>query len=56
METNQAKIGFQQISKDQGSETTINIWKFDQELSRKALAKMIIYLLILSKVKDLGTL
>lgn len=42
METSQAKIGFQQISKDQGSETTINIWKFDQELSRKTLAKMII--------------
>ncbi|XP_073016174.1 zinc finger BED domain-containing protein RICESLEEPER 2-like [Primulina eburnea] len=42
METSQAKIGFQQISNDQRSEVTLNIWKYDQELSRKALAKMII--------------
>ncbi|XP_073032144.1 zinc finger BED domain-containing protein RICESLEEPER 2-like isoform X2 [Primulina eburnea] len=39
LETKQAKIAFQNISKDQ---VTINAWRFDQEGCRKALAKMIL--------------
>ncbi|XP_073017927.1 zinc finger BED domain-containing protein DAYSLEEPER-like [Primulina eburnea] len=39
LETKQAKIAFQNISKDQ---ITINAWRFAQEGCRKALAKMIL--------------
>ncbi|XP_073031171.1 zinc finger BED domain-containing protein RICESLEEPER 4-like [Primulina eburnea] len=42
VETSQAKIGFQQASKDHKSDVSMRIWRFDQELCRKALAKMII--------------
>lgn len=39
LETKQAKLAFQNISKDQ---ITINACRFDQEACRKALAKMIL--------------
>lgn len=41
-ETKQDKLRFQPSSKDQMSESSLNIWRFDQESCSKAIARMII--------------